>query len=1053
MHGLRTWRSAVLVLSVILAGVVAAQSSIQYVYDELGRLIAVIEPSGDTAVYTYDAVGNILSIGRHATSQVSIISFTPSRGPVGTTVTIFGTGFSTTPSQNAVTFNGTGATVSTATSTKLVVTVPSGATTGYIADTSPGGSATSASVFTVENPGTPTISSFSPTIGTWGTSVAISGTNFDAGTPSNNRVSVNLTRALVSSLTSTSISTSVPLNATTGHVAEATPLGKATTTSYFFVPPGSYGVSDVRYTSGMAFGDTNVVSLSTANKVGLVAFDGTAGQRISLALTASGSLTQSRTQILSATGTTLDSKTLAFVYSAFFEPVTLPTTGTSTILVEPLATTTGTMTLNLYSVVDVSGSLTPGTSLSSTVSTPGQKANYTFSGTSGQLLTMQFSSNTMGSIIVTLLKPDGSTQTSTTTSSSSFSFSPQWLSATGSYTLRIDPASTNTGSLTVESSLSGASSDPPTRSTGAILDPDHTLTPYLAGLFVMNEGTGTTDLNLADYQTASLSGTSTPTWNTSDPSVVFNGGSSLNSYLNAGTGVTFDQLPNNKMTVVAKVYVNTLATAGIAEKNDGNTINSGFVFGWDSSGAVKFLIEKSTTNMKVATGTGLITTGRWIQVAATWDGTVGTAASAHLFINGTEEAKASSQDGTGTIGYSNATNQPFRIGNASFEVAGSMNGKMAYLAVYKGRILTTTELAQLDAALPTTTADQHSSITPNGSAVTTTVSSPAGQKAQLTFSASFSQVVKIALSSNSLGSTTVSLLKPDHTVLASTTSSASSFSLPVKYVPTTGAYTIYIEPGASATGSITTTLSLANAPFRPSSATLNTSHALATNLVGLFVMNEGTGTTDANLVNSNTAAFSGSSSPTWNTSDPSVVLNGGSSLNSYLNAGTDSAFDQLPPSQVTVVAKVYVSTLAAAGIAEKNDGNTINSGFVFGWDSSGALKLTFEKSTTNMRVVSNTGAIASGRWMQVAFTWDGSVGTAAAAHLFIDGVERSKASSNDGSGTLGYTNATNQPFRIGNAGFDFAGSLNGKIAYLAVYKGRILTATEMTQLDTELPIQ
>jgi YD repeat-containing protein len=41
-----------------------AQSPIQYVYDEIGRLIAVIDRSGDTATYTYDAVGNILSIGR-----------------------------------------------------------------------------------------------------------------------------------------------------------------------------------------------------------------------------------------------------------------------------------------------------------------------------------------------------------------------------------------------------------------------------------------------------------------------------------------------------------------------------------------------------------------------------------------------------------------------------------------------------------------------------------------------------------------------------------------------------------------------------------------------------------------------------------------------------------------------------------------------------------------------------------------------------------------------------------------------------------------------------
>lgn len=44
-----------------------ASSPITYVYDELGRLEAVIDPdapSNGVATYTYDDNGNILSIGR-----------------------------------------------------------------------------------------------------------------------------------------------------------------------------------------------------------------------------------------------------------------------------------------------------------------------------------------------------------------------------------------------------------------------------------------------------------------------------------------------------------------------------------------------------------------------------------------------------------------------------------------------------------------------------------------------------------------------------------------------------------------------------------------------------------------------------------------------------------------------------------------------------------------------------------------------------------------------------------------------------------------------------
>jgi gliding motility-associated-like protein len=58
----------------------------------------------------------------------TITSFTPSSGPVGTTIIITGTNFSTTPANNIVYFGATKATVTSATSTQLTTTVPAGAT-------------------------------------------------------------------------------------------------------------------------------------------------------------------------------------------------------------------------------------------------------------------------------------------------------------------------------------------------------------------------------------------------------------------------------------------------------------------------------------------------------------------------------------------------------------------------------------------------------------------------------------------------------------------------------------------------------------------------------------------------------------------------------------------------------------------------------------------------------------------------------------------------------------------------------------------------------------
>jgi hypothetical protein len=58
----------------------------------------------------------------------NITNFSPTSGPIGTTVTITGTGFNATPAQNVVYFGSTKATVSAATTTSITTTVPVGAT-------------------------------------------------------------------------------------------------------------------------------------------------------------------------------------------------------------------------------------------------------------------------------------------------------------------------------------------------------------------------------------------------------------------------------------------------------------------------------------------------------------------------------------------------------------------------------------------------------------------------------------------------------------------------------------------------------------------------------------------------------------------------------------------------------------------------------------------------------------------------------------------------------------------------------------------------------------
>src|SRR5205823_6228644 len=93
----------------------------------------------------------------------TITSFTPTSGPAGTSVTINGTNFTgATP----VTFNNVGASYTVNSATVITANVPAGAGTGPIAVTTAGGTATSASVFTLGSDATPPMVNItSPTSG------------------------------------------------------------------------------------------------------------------------------------------------------------------------------------------------------------------------------------------------------------------------------------------------------------------------------------------------------------------------------------------------------------------------------------------------------------------------------------------------------------------------------------------------------------------------------------------------------------------------------------------------------------------------------------------------------------------------------------------------------------------------------------------------------------------------------------------------------------------------------------------------------------------------
>jgi hypothetical protein len=152
--------------------------------------------------------------------------------------------------------------------------------------------------------------------------------------------------------------------------------------------------------------------------------------------------------MLKPDGTTLVSTSISTSGGSLDPTTTLPTTGTYTIVVDPGSTYTGSMTLTLSSAL--TGSITlDGASVPLTISRIGQTARYTFSGTSGQWVSLGLTSVTVTSATVTLLGPTGTNLVSTSVGTGGGGLEPAstWPT-TGTYTIVVDPSGIYTGNIT-----------------------------------------------------------------------------------------------------------------------------------------------------------------------------------------------------------------------------------------------------------------------------------------------------------------------------------------------------------------------------------------------------------------------------------------------------------------------------------------------------------------------------------------------------------------------------------------------------------------------------
>ncbi|WP_425425592.1 Ig-like domain repeat protein [Uliginosibacterium gangwonense] len=125
----------------------------------------------------------------------------------------------------------------------------------------------------------------------------------------------------------------------------------------------------------------------------------------------------------------------------------LPSSGTYSLRITPNSGATANFSATLSS--DVTGTLAYGVTKAFTTTRVGQNGRYSFAATAGQDISLLIfgGSFTANNGLVTIIRPDGSTQVSTYFDTSTKVLSMRNLAATGIYTVFVDPAVTSTGSV------------------------------------------------------------------------------------------------------------------------------------------------------------------------------------------------------------------------------------------------------------------------------------------------------------------------------------------------------------------------------------------------------------------------------------------------------------------------------------------------------------------------------------------------------------------------------------------------------------------------------
>ena len=763
-------------------------SGIRYLYDQAGRLSLVDDPDSGAASYSWDANGNLLSIERFANSTLAVLAFSPTRAPVSSTIEITGTGFNADPAEDTVKFDGTTATVTSATTTDITATVPAGAGTGAISVTVGGTSASSGGSFTPGSSGdalAPSVSGVSPDVAEVGETVTVSGSDL-LGSPPSTSVTVNGLYSSPPGGSSSSLTFTVPPYATSGPVEVGTAHGLAQAGDLFVVPP-EHTKEQVGPTARMEFAHATSATFASG-KIGLFLFTGTKGHNASLHI-GEWALSEAYAQVyvLSPEGAKVNGSQEDFYADGTDVLEQLPSTGTYTVVVIPRVGATGSLSLTPDDAPGVGTTILPsatGGEAELPLTLPGQQGRATFSGRPGERVLIE-ASTTESSFVgtMTLLGPGGISLGSASVGTAGL-LDTTTLPSNGVYTIDVQGYASHTGTIALKAYLV-----PP--------DLTGTLTPTSEGAsksltFTTPGQNAVLTFSGSAGEKVSLRGSS---WSLSDSDPSF--ASTASTYLIAPSGAVLGE-STREFTASGFYGVQVLPEAGTYEivVNPEYATTGGLTLNARKIADIEGTLTPTTSGASDSLALEVPGQGAHLAFSGTSGEKVSLALSEWSLSTGPLVLSITSPSG-GTVGGSSAVEhynsngfyEPVTLpSTGTYKInVGSPEGATG-----------TVKLTAYDAS------DHTGTITINGSPVTTEIGTP-GQNTLLTFSGSEGEAVKATASTVSIAASHLALISPSGSYLDDDAFGTSGVSFE-KTLPSTGTYTLLVDPDGANTGHATIAL-------------------------------------------------------------------------------------------------------------------------------------------------------------------------------------------------------------------------------------------------------